>query len=108
MAALNDPAAVTWKLTGAELLELLTVTLAGAGVVKLKSTTCSARAKSCVTVFASVPTPWTLNRYSATGPLVFTVNGVPEMVGVQADGVTEQVGSCGAGKLPQLKLTKLA
>jgi hypothetical protein len=45
---LNDPEAVTWKLTTADVDPLAALTLAGDGVVRPKLTTCKIRGKVCV------------------------------------------------------------
>ena len=56
-AWLNAPEAVTSNATGPEVLDGFTVRLAGAGVARLKSTTCRVKEKSRVVVLASLPTP---------------------------------------------------
>ena len=60
--ALNAPKLETRNETGAVVLPVATLTLAGDGALKLKSITCSVRAKSCVTDSGSSPTACTLNR----------------------------------------------
>ena len=54
---MNDPAAVIWKFTGDDAVPRGTVTLAGDGLLSVKSTTCMVSGIWCVTLFGSVPTP---------------------------------------------------
>ena len=61
-AALNAPAAVTWKPTGPEEFPGATVTLLGASAVIAKSTTCTVSAKLRINVLGSVPTPCALKK----------------------------------------------
>jgi hypothetical protein len=56
------PAPLTTNAIPCDVLPCCTVTLAGDGAPKAKSTTCSVTAASCVVVDASVPTACTLNR----------------------------------------------
>ena len=57
----NDPAAVTWKAMGEEVVPRGTAIPEGLGTVRLKSTTCSTRGTSWVVVFVSLPTSCRLN-----------------------------------------------
>ena len=57
----NDPAAVTWKVMGEEVVPRGTAIPDGLGTVRLKSTTCSIRGTSWVVVFVSLPTSCRLN-----------------------------------------------
>ena len=56
----NAPTPLICTFTGCELFPCATCTLAGDGDPIAKSTTCSKAAVSCVTAFASLPTPCTL------------------------------------------------
>jgi hypothetical protein len=57
---LKEPAAVTWKLTGADEAPRATVTLDGEGVVILKFSRCRTTGIECVTWLASDPVAFTL------------------------------------------------
>ena len=59
---MNAPKAETRREIDVVVFPGATLTLAGEGVLKVKSITCRVRAKSCVTARTSSPAACTLNR----------------------------------------------
>jgi hypothetical protein len=58
---LNDPDALTLRVTAFEVLPCAAETLPDEGTPNAKSTTCKVTAASCVICNESAPTPWMLN-----------------------------------------------